>query len=379
MRDPRRPGGRGRHFRIHSGDDWSDWKQWEDAQAWWAGQASGWAWRGVARRMYLGIIAIVTALVVIPILIGVVIGSFVDSPWLAVLASVLLVVGFAALAARWLVATWRPVSALMGAAGKLADGDYSVRVDPIGSASMLPVTASFNDMARRLETADEQRRRLLADLGHELRTPLTVVRGEIEAMIDGVHRPDDEQLALLLDEVTVMERLLDDLRTLSLAEAGALALYPEPTDLVDLVSDVAETYRRSAAEAGIAVTFEGDPTLPDVVIDPVRIREVVTNLVVNAIRAMPDGGEMALTVSQSADGWVVTVADTGVGMAPNEVDKVFERFAKSRNSPGTGLGLTISRDLVQAHGGTIALESQPGEGTTATVQLPARRDHARVD
>jgi two-component system sensor histidine kinase BaeS len=282
------------------------------------------------------------------------------------------VVGLAVLTARWAAGTWKPVSALMAAAGRLADGDYSVRVVPEGSASMRPIAASFNDMARRLETADEQRRRLLADLGHELRTPLTVIRGEIEAMLDGVHEPDSEHLALLIDEVAVIERLLGDLRTLSLAESGALALHPEPTDLVDLVSDVAESHRRSAAEAGVTITFEDDMDLPDVVIDPVRIREVITNLLVNAVRAMPGGGELALSVDRSDGGYRVVVRDTGVGMTPDEVDQVFDRFIKGRHSTGSGLGLTISRDLVEAHGGSITMESEAGVGTTVTVTLPAR-------
>ena len=322
---------------------------------------------------------VVAAMLLVPVLVGVVFGSAVQSPLLGTVAALVFIFLAALVSIRWIAATWRPVAAMMRATGKLADGDYSVRMDPTGAASMKPIAASFNDMARRLETADEQRRRLLADLGHELRTPLTVVRGEIEAMIDGIHKPDGEQLALLLDEVTVMERLLDDLRTLSLAEAGALALHPEPTDLVDLVSDVADTYRRSAAEAGIAVTFTGDTALPDVVIDPVRIREVVTNLVVNAMRAMPDGGDLDLAVDRGQDGWTVTVTDSGSGMAPDEVARVFDRFTKGTNSNGTGLGLTISRDLVQAHGGTISLESVPGDGTVATVHLPARSDHARVE
>jgi two-component system sensor histidine kinase BaeS len=366
-------------WRIYAGHDREDWKQWQEAQAWWTGQSSGWAWRGVARRMFIGLVGFLALWMLVLVLIGVVLGSVFESGWIAAIAAPLLVLALAIVVIRWTMATWRPVSSLMAATGKLADGDYGVRMDSAGSASMKPIAASFNDMARRLETADEQRRRLLADLGHELRTPLTVVRGEIEAMIDGVHQPDGEQLGLLLDEVRVMERLLDDLKTLSLAEAGALALHPEPTDLVDLVSDVADTYRRSAAEAGIAVTFESDPELPEVVIDPVRIREVITNLVVNAIRAMPDGGDLGLTVSRADSGWSITVADTGAGMTPEEVARVFDRFIKGRNSNGTGLGLTISRDLVQAHGGTISLESVPGDGTVATVRLPARSDHARVE
>ena len=157
------------------------------------------------------------------------------------------------MAGRSAMRSWRPVRRLIGAAGSLADGDYSVRVEPVGSGSMRAALSSFNDMAERLETADELRRRMLADLGHEMRTPLTVVRGEIEAMLDGVHTIDAEHLGLLLNEVDVMERLLEDLRTLSLLDAGRLPLHPEPTDLGALIEDVVDGYRRRAGEAGVTV------------------------------------------------------------------------------------------------------------------------------
>ena len=273
---------------------------------------------------------------------------------------------------------WRPVRSLIAAAGSLADGDYSVRVAPRGSARMRAVVASFNDMARRLEDADEQRRRLLADLGHELRTPLTVIRGEIEAMLDGVHQPDREHLELLVDEVEVMERLLEDLRTLSLIDAGSLNLHPEPTDMGQLVADVADAYRRRAREAGAVIDVDVDRVVGDVVVDPVRIREVVTNLVVNSLRAMPAGGRLRLSARSVGKGVVVEVADTGVGIDPDEVELVFDRFHKGAQSPGSGLGLSISRDLVAAHGGRLTIESAPGAGTTARMDLSTISPTAQV-
>lgn len=236
---------------------------------------------------------------------------------------------------------------------------------------MRPAVDSFNQMASRLEDADIQRRRLLADLGHELRTPLTVVRGEIEAMLDGVHRPDREHLDLLLGEVAVMERLLEDLRTLSLAEAGSLALYREPTDLNALIGDVAEAHRRSADEAGVVVAVRLDPDVGEVDVDPVRIREVVSNLVVNGLDAMRDGGAMTLRTQATSPGVAIEVEDTGLGIPEDDLDSVFHRFHKGAASAGTGLGLTISKDLVEAHGGTITLRSQPGAGTTVRVELPS--------
>jgi len=243
-------------------------------------------------------------------------------------------------------------------------------VEASGSRSMRAVVASFNDMARQLETADEQRRRLLADLGHELRTPLTVVRGEIEAMLDGVHKIDADHLNLLMNEVLVMERLLEDLRTLSLLDAGRLDLHPEPTDLAALVDDVADGYRRRAGEMGVSISVESEGEVAELMLDPVRIREVLTNLAANALRAMPDGGQLAFQIRPAGGGAVVDVTDSGSGIEPAELGHVFDRFHKGSDSRGSGLGLTISRDLVQAHGGTIALESQPGTGTTVHIRLP---------
>ena len=230
---------------------------------------------------------------------------------LLILAAPFVLLSAAGLIGRSFILSWRPVRQLIKAAGSLADGDYSVRVAPTSSRSMGPVVASFNDMARRLETADEQRRRLLADLGHELRTPLTVVRGEIEAMLDGVHTIDEDHLSMLLAEVEVMERLLEDLRTLSLLEAGALALYPEPTDLAALLHDVAESFRRRATENGINVVVTTDSEIGEIALDQVRMREVLVNLVNNSIRAMPAGGDLHLGAQPAGTGAVITVTDAG--------------------------------------------------------------------
>jgi signal transduction histidine kinase len=290
---------------------------------------------------------------------------------LAIIASPFVLALVAALIGRSFVRSWRPVRRLIRAAGELADGDYSARVEPSGSGSMRAAIASFNDMAGRLETADEQRRRLLADLGHELRTPLTVIRGEIEAMLDGVHEIDTDHLRLLMNEVQVMERLLEDLRTLSLLDAGRLELHPEPTDLVSLIDDVADGYKRRAAEAGVAVSVDADPGVPELLVDPVRIREVLTNLTVNALRAMPDGGGLLFRVRSTGRGVGLAVIDTGTGIDQPELDHVFDRFHKGSGSRGSGLGLTISRDLIHAHKGSIEIQSEPGVGTTVLIELPA--------
>ena len=261
-----------------------------------------------------------------------------------------------------------------------------------GPGPVRRLAASFNAMADRLDRSRADRQALLADVTHELRTPLQVIGGNVEAMLDGVHPRDDAHLAPLLAETEVMNRLLDDLRTLSLAEAGALPLHREEADLRRLLVDVVASHGSTAHDAGVdLVAVPGSPIVLDV--DPVRIREVVANLVVNAIRHTPAGGSVRLDV-RVAGAWIeLTVTDTGEGIAPAELDRVFERFHRRsddgppevdvaagsaqpprRDAGGSGLGLTIARDLVAAHGGTIRAESQgiPGRGTTFRVNLPRR-------
>ena len=317
-----------------------------------------------------GVLALVTVGAVIA---TVLVGASGTNAWIAILATPLVLLAAVAIMARYAARTWRPVRNLIAAAGSLADGDYTVRVPESGSPAIRPVLSSFNTMARRLETADEQRRRLLADVGHELRTPLTVVRAEIEAMLDGVHRPDVAHLEVLLDEVTVMERLLEDLRTLSLAAAGALALHLEPSDVTGLVSEIADTYRRSSDAGDIAIVVRAQEPIGDVLLDPVRIREVLSNVIANALRAMPEGGTLTISLHTAGPELSIEVADTGVGVEPDEVDHVFDRFMRGSTSSGSGLGLTISRDLVEAHGGTMTLDSTVGVGTVVRLRLPLVR------
>ncbi|NND84535.1 MAG: HAMP domain-containing histidine kinase [Acidimicrobiia bacterium] len=346
---------------------------WQGPSRQWGPPADGEAWRGTGRRFFRAVFGI---FILGPIGLFVGVALFVTSradvpPWVwVILAGIpLLAMVLIAIFGRTIWRTISGVRNLVNAAGDLADGDYGARADE-ANPMLRPVVDSFNTMAGRLESADEQRRRLLADLGHELRTPLTVIRGEIEAVLDGVHEPDPEHLDPLLDQVAVMERLLEDLRTLSLAEAGSLALHLEPVDPAVLVTDIGDGHRRAAAASGVTVAVEVAGAPPEVLLDPLRIREVLTNLIVNAIRSMPDGG--TLTIGAGADGTdlVLTVADTGIGMDAEEVDRVFGRFHRSPESPGTGLGLTISKDLVEAHGGSLTLESEPGVGTAATARLP---------
>lgn len=350
-----------------------DGTEWKGYSAQWEMQPGAQAWHGFGRKILFGLIFFFALMAFFIWAAVTVISAIFPSVWTGLLLMPVIVFFVVAMSIRSGLRTWRPVRRLIDAAGRLADGDYSVRVAQSGSAASRRVVGSFNEMARRLEDADEQRRQLLADLGHELRTPLTVVRGEIEAIVDGVHEPDTAHLETLLDEVAVMERLLEDLRTLSLAEAGALALHREPTDLVVLVSDAVDSHRRAANQQAVVIAVDGSPQVGEIMVDPVRIREVVSNVVVNALRAMPDGGALQVRVAREGPDAVVEVKDTGMGIAPEEVGEVFERFRKGSTSAGSGLGLTISRDLVEAHGGSISIDSQVAAGTTVVVRLPAVR------
>ncbi len=355
--------------------DWGhgDWQP--RAPEWWQEGDRRASWQGfgrrVARRFVFGMVVFLALLIGFgAFLATAIVGTTSGSRWVIIVLTPVLALVIIGLVARYFRRTWRPVRELIGAAGSLADGDYSVRVETEGSATVRPITRSFNDMAARLESADEARRKLLADLGHELRTPLTVVQGEIEAMLDGVHQPDTEHLELLLEEVSVMERLIEDLRTLTLAESGALSLHLEPVDIADLIQDVLDAHRRTSSAANVAVSAYLDPDLGDVVVDPVRIREVMANLVVNAIRAMPDGGRLDVTLAEEDEAITIDVQDTGVGIGEEELAHVFDRFRKGSTSSGSGLGLTISRDLIEAHGGTVSISSTVGVGTTVSIELP---------
>jgi signal transduction histidine kinase len=264
-----------------------------------------------------------------------------------------------------------PLGAVMDAADRVAGGDYTVRISEWGPPPIRALARSFNTMTERLQHADRQRRDLMADVAHELRTPLTVLRGRLEGLLDGVYPRDDEQLSQLVDDTRVLSRLIDDLRTLALSDAGVLPLQKEPTDIAGLAADVVRSLDADALGKGITLGVDmASSSAAAVDLDPVRIREVLTNLLSNAIRHTRPGGTVTLHTRLEPDRAVLSVSDTGEGMAPDEAAHMFDRFFKGADSRGSGLGLTIARGLVHAHGGEISATSQPGHGTTVTVVLP---------
>jgi len=286
----------------------------------------------------------------------------------------LLVIVFATIAVgRTIRRTAAPIGDVMVAADRVANGDYAVRVDARANGEVGRLVDSFNAMTTRLQATEAQRRNLLADVAHELRTPLAVIQGNVEGMLDGIYPRDDERLETLLEETAVMSRLLEDLRTLSLAEAGALKLYREPVEPAALVDDVVTAYAPRAAAAGVQLQgLLGKPPPPEIEIDPVRLRQVLENLVANALRHTPPGGRVRVETVHRPGSVAFAVVDTGTGIAPEQLPHIFDRFWKSADSGGSGLGLAIAKGLVEAHGGTITAESRPGVGTAIRLVLPLR-------
>ncbi len=266
-----------------------------------------------------------------------------------------------------------PLGDLIEAAGHVADGDYSTRVPERGPPELLTLARTFNEMTGRLQSSDERRRKLLADITHDLRTPLTVIQGNLEGLLDGIYPRDDAHLLPVLEETRLLSRLVEDLRTLTLAEAGELQLKKEPTDLGQLIDETVASFQAEADAAGVALNVQTAAALPVVHVDPARIRQVLENLITNALRYTPRGGSIHFAGRPSAAGDVVEVSirDTGQGIPADELPHVFDRFYKSRDSKGSGLGLTIAKNLVAAHGGEIFAESTPGAGTTIRFTLPA--------
>lgn len=271
-----------------------------------------------------------------------------------------------------------PLSDTMKAADALADGDLTARVPVRGNREFRRLADSFNRMAGALETADRQRRELLADVAHELRTPLTVVQGNLEGLRDGVYQPTPEHLDLILDETLKLGRLVDDLRLLTLAEAGQLSLDMQALDVSQLLADLRDAFACQADEAGIELVLDAGQSLPPLQADPQRLGQVLGNLIGNALRHTPRGGRVTLgaALAPAGDAIRLWVADTGEGIAAGDLPRIFDRFwrgdpARSHEAgAGSGLGLAIARSLVEAHGGRIWADSQPGQGTTVSCLLP---------
>ena len=277
-----------------------------------------------------------------------------------------------------------PARALGAAARLLGRGDLSQRVPVRGGGELADLGRSFNAMAANLERAERQRRNLVADAAHELRTPLSNVQGYVEAMRDGLMEPDERTMDAVHQQVLQLVRLVEDLRLLALADAGALRLERVPDSLERVLTGSLAAVRPRAESRGIALSLEIPADLPLVEMEGERIAQVVGNLLENAISHTPSGGRVGVAAGVTAGGAArVAVTDTGTGIPPGELPAVFERFyrvdpSRTRSSGGAGLGLTIAKQLVEAHGGMISAESELGEGSRFAFELPLTPDRAEA-
>ena len=298
--------------------------------------------------------------------------------WAALLAAALSL-GLGVFVSRLLTA---PLARLTGAAQAIAAGDLSQRVDVRSKDEIGDLGTAFNGMAASLAEAETLRRNLIADVSHELRTPLTIIQGNIQAILEGVYPLDMAQMAGLYDETRLLTRLVDDLHDLALADAGQLRLERAPVNVSDLARTAVGQFEPVAEAAGVKLTLETSEDVPEVLGDADRLAQALRNLLSNAIRHTPAGGQVVMRVGLSGEQVTIQVADTGSGIAPEDLPHVFDRFyrgdkSRSRRGGGAGLGLAITRQLVTAHGGHIEVASAPGLGTSFVIALPAAMEVAQ--
>ncbi|AKG53215.1 hypothetical protein DGWBC_0535 [Dehalogenimonas sp. WBC-2] len=277
----------------------------------------------------------------------------------------------------------RPLKALGAGAREIASGNLGYRVNVKSHDETGRLAESFNTMAVSLENSEQARKRLLADVAHELRTPLTIISGTIDAMKEGVLPADERQLSIIKEESVLLTRLISDLRDLSLAEAGKLKLDVSSIDLADLTRRKLDQFRPLADAKGVTLSLDAQVNLPPVSADWVRLEQILTNLLSNALRHTPEGGNIIVSLSTDELGGklavTAAVADTGEGIAADDLAHIFDRFyrvedSRSRIEGGAGLGLAIVKQMVIAHGGQINVQSQPGQGTTFIITLPASQE-----
>lgn len=296
----------------------------------------------------------------------------------AIWGGTLAAAGVGVLVALWLARRIvKPVSELTRATRAIEGGLPAPPVPVQGHDEIADLTRAFNRMAAHLAEDDERRRRLFAGIVHELRTPLSVIQGTLEGVLDRVIEPTPERIAGLHSQTVLLKRLITDLRDLSLAQAGQLQLHLETIDIAGVVRDSVEGLAPLLEERGVSLRVEAPDCLPPVEADPDRLRQVVQNLVENAVRHTPQGGNVHIVLVEDAGGVRLAVSDTGTGIPAGDLPHIFEHFyrtdqSRARSSGGSGLGLAIVKSLVEAHRGRVAVESTPGAGSIFTVTLPLR-------
>ncbi len=273
-----------------------------------------------------------------------------------------------------------PLSRLAVAARRLAAGNLAERITPGGTVvsntvEMVEAAQAFNEMAAELQQSETLRRNLVADIAHELRTPLTVIQGNLRAILDDVYPLEKGEIALIYDETVVLNRLIQDLRQLAQAEAGQLDLHLQATDAGAVIAGVIAGFAEQTIDPSIHLATNLPAALPHVLADPDRLRQILTNLLSNALRHTPVGGTVQVTGTTEPGRVRLAVTDTGPGIAPDQLSHIFDRFwradpSRSRQQGGSGLGLAIVKQWVEAQGGEVGVESEVGRGSSFWFTLP---------
>jgi signal transduction histidine kinase len=269
----------------------------------------------------------------------------------------------------------RPLQSLMQAAEKMSAGDLSQRVNLHGSGEIAELGNAFNQMAESLEEAENRRKAMTADIAHELRNPLAIQRANLEALQDGVYDLAPENLEPVMEQNKLLTRLVGDLRTLALTDAGELNLQCQALNMVHLVSKVLERFQDFASTRQLSIQNDLPEHCPPVEADPQRMEQVLVNIIENAIRHTPEGGTIYLEVSCSEQAIAISIRDTGPGIPEAALPHIFERFyrvdrSRSREQGGSGLGLAIARNLVENHAGSLTAENHPDGGAVFNIRLP---------
>ena len=272
----------------------------------------------------------------------------------------------------------RPIRELTRATHAIAEGDLDQQVNIRSRDELGELASAFNKMSVELSRSINARKQMTADIAHELRTPLSLILGHAEAVHDGVLQPTHENFEIIREEAIRLEHLVDDLRTLSLADAGELPLQPQTISPARLLEEVATLYRFQIQAKDLTLDLDISPPLPDLEADPGRLTQVLTNILDNAVRHTPANGHITLAATRTSDGVALSVRDSGPGLPPADLERIFDRFYRAdasrvRNEGGSGLGLAIAKSIVQAHGGSIQAESEQGKGLTVIITLPVKQ------